>query len=245
MNQPHREYLHTAFVFSGALTIVSVPLAILAGIVANMFLGEATIWQAVFGALFLGALVVAYVIVDSVRVAQWIVLEQVVTDINRRNAETDAISDAMERGSVVQNNIAAPGATIKASVKAPRITVLGKRVSWIQFTAIKNPRSEPRRIEIPREDWVWMLEQFIKAGHSRRLFASERLPYSGLPCYPYLYQLLIDDLCEAEAIQGRGIGTKGALTVKDLGALTKIVDSSHPRGVVLELPSGENESNEA
>ena len=240
-SQAHIEYLRVAWVFTLGFDAVSLPLSALGGAIANEFLGGNSGWRTVLVLLFCGILIIVFVWVESVRVAQWLVKERELAQLDRVDAESNAIAATGKAGGIVQTNYAAPGSTLKAQVKAPRVSILGKKVSWNQITQINQPQPEIRRIEIPREDWTWMLEQFVNAGHSKRLFTSETLPYSGLPAYPHLYQLLIETLCKGEAIIGRGERASGTLRVKDVPALTKIVDQAHPKGITLELPATTNE----
>lgn len=242
-----RDYLKVSLMGAGAVMLVGLPLAA-AGAVLAFALGYDP--ALVAGALIFGAaLVGALFVVDGLRVTRWAVVETIAAALDRQHAETEreraqahrieAEAEAITGANTVisQNITAGDGATIKAPVKAPRVTVMGKQVSWSQVNQITPAQPEPRRIEIPREDVLWMLEQFTRAGHSRRVFEGANLPYSQLPAYPDPYRALIGALVEGAALVGRGERATGRLVVKDLGQLAKIVDTAYPRGVVLELPA--------
>jgi len=237
--QAHLEYMRVAWVFTLGFGVIDLSLALVGGITVNEFVGGNSGLRAALVLLFVGILIIAAVWVLSVRTAQWLVFDRQGAELDRVDAESFALKASAQGGGIVQMNNAAPGSTLKAQVKAPRVSILGKKVSWNQVNQIHQTTPDIRRIEIPREDWTWMLEQFVKVGHSKRLFTSETLPYSKLPAYPHLYQFLIDLLCEQQAIVGRGDRAKGTLTVKDVTALTRIVEQARPQGVVLELPSSE------
>ena len=223
---------------SGALAIILTAVSVLLGALA--FGADFAIWASV--AILAGAgLVIAYLLISAWQNARWVLVETIAANIEktraeaqRIEAEADAIAGA--NTAIIQNVNAGDGAKVKANITAPRVRVNGRDVSWGQINQLNQIAPEPRRVEIPRQDVLWMLEQFINAGHSRRVFERETLPYSQIPAYPDAYRALIAALVEGHALVGRGERAAGRLVVKDVAELAQIVDAAHPRGLVLELP---------
>lgn len=229
----HQEYMSIGYSFSFALAVASIPFSILAGAVAWIWAGQDTAIPVMTVSLFFCTAIIALALIFSYSGAHWILTEQVSADLWDREAQREMLKSA----GIVQQNINTGSGTIKPKIQAPRIKVMGRDISWGQVNQISQSSPEPRRIEIPREDVLWMLEQFVNVKHSKRPFLGEELPNSRLPAYPDLYNEIIRILVDGRAIIGRDNRVAGHLVIKDVSALTQLVDRAHPGGVVLELPA--------
>lgn len=240
-----RLIVRQAITVSIAAGLASIPLALVAGVTTALLVGIEGARLA-GAAVFLGAgLYVASVLVGAWQAARWVLVEAIACQVEKTRAEAARIAAEAEAlagnsgATIVNQNISAErGAKVKAQALAPTVRIMGKQVSWNQLNAVIRPDPEPRRLAVPREDYVWLLEQFLAAGHSRRLYAGRELPYSKAQAYPYIYKTVVADLVEAGAIIGRGDRAAGRLVIQDLAELVDVVDRKHPSGLVVELGPG-------
>lgn len=228
-----RALVDNTLILGGAIAIVALVLIVIVAALGATLLGmEFAEWIA--GALVIGAgIFEAFLILRTWENVRWILVEPIAALVARQDAETNAIQG--QTNAVFQTVNAEAGAKVKASITAPRVSVMGKSVSWNQLNQLNQTAPEPKRLEFPREDVLWMLEQFIAVKHSKRPFVGQELPYSRLPAYPELYNEVVRILVDGQAIQGRGPRDAGTLTLKEIGALAKMIDAEHPRGVVIDV----------
>lgn len=210
-----------------ALILIAVSIALGATLLGMAFAQ----WAAAI--LVAGAgLLIAALIVSAWNNSRWLLVEPIAAVIARQDAETEAIKS--NAPAVIQTVNAEAGAKVKASVSAPRVSVRGKSVTWNQVNQIVQPEPQTKRLEFPREDVLWMLEQFVNVKHSKRPFVGTDTPYSKLPAYPELYNEVIRILVEGEAIKGRAPKNAGHLVVTDIQQLAELVDAAHPKGVIID-----------
>lgn len=248
-----RALVDQTLILCGIIAIAFIALIVVSITLGATLLGmEFARWSAViltFGA----SLLIAALIVRTWNSARYLLVEPIAAYVTRQDADSakvkaeaekilaeadriDAESNAIKTDApaIFQTVSAGAGAKVKASITAPRVSVQGKSVSWNQVNQLDQTTAEPKRLEFPREDWLWMLEQFVKVKHSKRPFVTERVPFSQQPAYPELYNEVIRILVEGEAIKGRAAKTAGHLVVTDVNQLARLVEAAHPKGMIID-----------
>lgn len=248
-----RALVEQTLILCGIVTLAAIVLIVVSITLGATLLGmEFARWSAAvltFGA----SLLIAALIVRTWNSSRYLLVEPIAAYVTRQDADSakvkaeaekilaeadriDAESAAIKTNApaIFQTVSAGAGAKVKANITAPRVSVRGKSVSWNQVNQISQPDAEPKRLEFPREDWLWMLDQFLKVKHSKRLFVTERAPFSQQPAYPELYNELIRILVEGEAIKGRAPKSAGHLVITDINQLARLVEAEHPKGMIID-----------
>lgn len=221
-----REYAKLAGFIAGAVIVVSIPLSIAGAFIASALgydaalVGGSIVTLAILGAALVG--------IDALRLARWMMVEQIASHLARHdaeaakhNAEAAAIkerghaeaerilaeADAIELSAqrAAQLNLNTGPGNMKVSNKPVQYNVAGHAVGQLNLNQIN--QTETRKIEIPAHDLVWIHEQLANGyGHSKgdwKVNAKKkdriRLPYSGLSVdYEIYKEVICDPLAEAE-----------------------------------------------
>lgn len=268
-----REYAKLAGIAAGAIIVASVPLSLAGALIANALGYDAAL---VGGSIIAAAILIAALVSwDALRIARWMMVEQIASHIARHDAEAAAIkekahaeserilaeADRMDAEAAAIKLTAERAAQLNLNTGAGNMKVSNKPVTYsvggnvVGQLNLANQIGEIRRIEIPAADVRWIAEQLANGySHAKSAWVGKKvvLPYSGLPVTYEIYkEVICDPLAGAEppAIVGRGPRASGALVEKNPAQLVKAIEQTHPdaasKGVVLELPALSASGNQA